>query len=127
MSQAPTLHDLYHVTDVGLARRREFIRLTPRDVAVLRRVARWGEQAAPAIASDFYDHQFTFSGTAEFFAAQAERKGVSLADLRAHLEAARPATCARSSPRRREPASSARSTSSGGCRSAGCTTRSICR
>jgi methyl-accepting chemotaxis protein len=83
-----TLHELYRIEEANLARRREFVGLEPTDVETLARLCPWSERAIPAIVSTFYDHQFAFGPTAAFFAAHAQRRGLSAADLRPALESA---------------------------------------
>jgi hypothetical protein len=79
---------LYRYTARNIALRREFVGLGSAEVAALARVAPWADGAAPDIAREFYDHQFAFAPTRDFFAAFAARRGVSMGDLRRTLEAA---------------------------------------
>ncbi|MDW7981188.1 MAG: globin-coupled sensor protein [Thermomicrobium sp.] len=74
------------VNDRNLALRREFIRLTAEDIAVLARLAPWADRVADRIAKRFYDHQFSFSETRRFFERYAQRKGITVDQLRAGLE-----------------------------------------
>jgi hypothetical protein len=82
------LCDRYRINAANLAARRRFLRFDRRDVAVLRSLAGWARRSAPAIAREFYDVQFAFAPTAEFFAGQSRRLGVGLGPLRQTLEAA---------------------------------------
>ena len=82
------LAQLYKINDENLALRRSFIRLTDDDVRVLAELAPWARELAPKLAAEFYDHQFTFGPTAEFFASRAKQAGVPLAALRDRLERA---------------------------------------
>lgn len=82
------LSETYRINETNLALRREFVRLEPRDVAVLKKLAGWADGAADAIAKEFYDQQFAFGPTRTFFAAQASRKGIGLDQLRGALEGA---------------------------------------
>jgi methyl-accepting chemotaxis protein len=87
-SHVDRLHQLYSINDENLALRRAFIRLGDRDVSVLRRLAGWADGAAPTIAKEFYDHQFSFSETRAFFQSDADRSGRSLDTVRSSLEGA---------------------------------------
>ena len=46
----------------------------------------WAQTVAPAIAHEFYDWQFEFPHMLSFFQGMAQKKGVSLAELRSVLE-----------------------------------------
>lgn len=76
------------IDEENLAIRREFIRLTETERLLLAEMAPWALANAQVIAREFYDWQFSFSGTLGFFEKHAATKGVSLGALRAHLEAA---------------------------------------
>lgn len=80
------LSELYGINDQNLGLRKDFIRLRPADVRVLRSLAGWADGAADDIAREFYDHQFAFAGTVEFFQAYATANGRSMQDLRAALQ-----------------------------------------
>jgi methyl-accepting chemotaxis protein len=83
-----TLADLYRFNETNLALRREFMRLTKDDVAVLKRLKKWAERAAEPMAKEFYDHQFAFAPTRKFFSDHAAKSGRSLEVLRQGLEKA---------------------------------------
>lgn len=72
----------------SLAARRQFIRLGEEDRQVLGEMAPWAQEVAPNIAHDFYEWQFQFSATRQFFEGMAAEKGISISALREHLEAA---------------------------------------
>jgi hypothetical protein len=82
------LSDSYRIADANLALRREFLRLTERDLRALAGVLDWARRTAPTIAREFYDHQFAFRPTREFFENMAREKGVQLGQLRTVLERA---------------------------------------
>ena len=82
------LTDLYRMNDMNLTLRREFMAFTKDDIQVLAKLAGWARQSAPAIAREFYEHQFHFAPTVEFFRGMAARKGASMEQLRAVLERA---------------------------------------
>jgi hypothetical protein len=82
------LHQLYSINEENLALRRQFIGLGDRDIAVLRRLKRWADGAAPKIAREFYDQQFAFSETKAFFERYSKAHGKPIAQLRAGLEKA---------------------------------------
>jgi methyl-accepting chemotaxis protein len=78
----------YAMDDQNLAVRRLFIRLGEEDRALLAELAPWAQEVAPGIARAFYDWQFEFAPTRQFFEAMAATKNMPLPALRAHLEAA---------------------------------------
>ncbi|MFN8524901.1 MAG: globin-coupled sensor protein [Chloroflexota bacterium] len=82
------LVELYSINDTNLALRRQFARFEKRDVKVLAGLVGWARRIAKPLAKEFYDHQFAFAPTREFFDAFAKQKGMSINDLRGHLEAA---------------------------------------
>lgn len=85
------LTEYYRISEETLALRKQFVRLTPREIRTLARLTGWARRNAPRIAREFYDHQFSFAPTRAFFEAQARRKNLSLEALRKHLEAAQAA------------------------------------
>jgi len=72
----------------NIALRRQFIRLGAEERQLLTEMAPWAKSVAAKIATEFYDWQFEFGATSEFFANFAREKGMPLMSLRAHLEAA---------------------------------------
>ena len=78
----------FGVGEANLAVRREFIRLNEEDRELLANLAPWAVSVAPAIAREFYDWQFAFGPTREFFEEFGRAKNMSMAALRPHLEAA---------------------------------------
>lgn len=80
--------DAFRIHDGNLRLRRDFIGLTPADVAVLRRLKGWGASVAETIAREFYDVQVGFAPTRKFFDAFAAAKGMPIDALRRHLEGA---------------------------------------
>jgi methyl-accepting chemotaxis protein len=78
----------YGMDDQNLAARREFIRLNESDRALLADLAPWAQSVAPDLAREFYDWQFEFAPTRQFFDAIAAARGIPLPTLRTHLEAA---------------------------------------
>ena len=78
----------YQISDESLALRRQFLRLDKRDIAVLSRLAPWADRVAGTIAREFYDHQFAFAPTIEFFEHYAAAQGITTAQLRVRLETA---------------------------------------
>jgi len=83
-----SLAELYRITEAGLEKRRAFIRLTDKDVSRLKSLAGWADKNADKIAKEFYEHQFSFGPTTEFFQTQTQRLRVSMTDLRSKLEGA---------------------------------------
>jgi methyl-accepting chemotaxis protein len=78
----------YGMTDANLAMRRQFIRLGEAERQVMLELIPWMRQNAASIAKEFYDWQFEFGPTRQFFAEYASKKGVGLDALRRALEAA---------------------------------------
>ncbi len=74
------------INESNLKRRREFLRLSQEEIQLFRQYRSWAEQIAPRLAREFYDYQFEFPETRQFFEQYALRKGVSLSQLRTHLE-----------------------------------------
>jgi rsbT co-antagonist protein RsbR len=72
----------------SMATRRHFIRLGEHDRVLLGELAEWAQEVAPDIAREFYDWQFEFPPTRRFFENIATERGMPLATLRQHLEAA---------------------------------------
>lgn len=81
----------FGIEDGGIAARREFIRLGPAERELLAEAAPWARTAAADIAKEFYDWQFEFEPTLEFFEEMAGSRGTPVAALRQHLEAAQTA------------------------------------
>lgn len=75
-----------HINESNLSLRRQFVGLTEKDVRILRQLCPWAERVANAIAKEFYDLQFAFAPTRTFFERFAQRKGISLEQLREGLE-----------------------------------------
>ncbi|MDM7460394.1 MAG: globin-coupled sensor protein [bacterium] len=79
---------ILRITDQGLSLRKQFLQLTPESVDALCQVADYIESIAPDLVREFYDFQFSFSETAQFFTSYAQRRGVPLSTLRTRLEQA---------------------------------------
>ena len=82
------LAEQLHINEQNLRQRKVFLRLSQHETELLRKYAGWAEQIAPAYAREFYDFQFDFPGTRAFFERYEQKKGISLAQLRAGLEQA---------------------------------------
>lgn len=80
------LCSLLHINEENLALRRQFVQITDEDIALLRQLRPWAERVADTIAKEFYDFQFAFPPTRRFFEKIAQKKGVSLEQLRQALE-----------------------------------------
>jgi len=85
---ADSIAKRYGMDDQNLALRRQFIRLNEGDRALLAEFAPWAQSVAPDIAREFYDWQFEFPPTRQFFDAIAAQRGMPLSVLRKHLEGA---------------------------------------
>jgi methyl-accepting chemotaxis protein len=80
------LSEKYRISDRNLELRKQFLRLDDQDRRILARLTGWADRKADEIAREFYDHQFSFPPTIAYFEGQARRRGVSMPDLRRHLE-----------------------------------------
>jgi methyl-accepting chemotaxis protein len=85
---ADSIAKRFGMDDQSLAVRRQFIRLNEGDRVLLLEHARWAQGVAADIAREFYDWQFDFPPTRQFFESMAAQKGIGLQALRQHLEAA---------------------------------------
>lgn len=74
------------INESNLSLRRQFINLNEDDLRVLKGLQPWAERIADRIAKEFYDVQFAFEPTRRFFERHAQRKGISLDQLRQALE-----------------------------------------
>jgi len=82
------LAELFRLNGTNLALRRQFMRLTGADVALLKELEPWAAHTAAPLAKEFYDVQFAFGPTRAFFAAYASAAGRTLEQQREGLEAA---------------------------------------
>ena len=82
----PSLLEKASINHRNLDSRKEFIRLTDRDIAILRSLRPWARRIAPKLAKEFYDHQLNFPATRCFLEKHAERKGMTLNEFRHSLE-----------------------------------------
>src|SRR5579872_6595328 len=78
----------FGIDENNLKQRREFVHLGAEEQQTLASLAPWAEKVAPEIAREFYDWQFSFPPTAEFFDRFARERKMSLDALREHLEKA---------------------------------------
>ncbi len=76
----------YGIDDYSLEMRRQFVRLTEEDRALLAGMVPWIQANAAQIAKAFYDWQFEFGPTRDFFTAKSKERGVPLSALRKQLE-----------------------------------------
>ncbi len=76
----------YNINAENLANRREAILLDQRAITILGKLEAWATRSAPAIAREFYDHQFRSAGPSSFFKQFSESRGIELGPLRSHLE-----------------------------------------
>lgn len=75
-----------HINEANLNLRKQFIDLNEEDVRILKQLQPWAERVADTIAKEFYDVQFAFPPTREFFERYAQKKGITLEQLRQGLE-----------------------------------------
>lgn len=78
----------FGIDEANLKLRRDFVRLDENDAALLRDLVPWAEEHTAKIVGQFYDWQFTFGPTREFFSAYANKAGIALDALRQRLESA---------------------------------------
>ena len=78
----------FGLTEQNLAQRREFLRLDEADRELMIELIPWAKSVAQELAREFYEWQFTFEPTLIYFEGMCEKKGVSLEELREHLEVA---------------------------------------
>jgi len=76
----------YGVTAESLELRRKFLRLGEEDRQVLMELEGWARGKAAQLAKEFYDWQFEFGPTRDFFEAFAEQHRAPVAGLRTRLE-----------------------------------------
>lgn len=83
-----TLAELFRINESNLALRRQFMRLTDKDVKILAELDGWAAETAAPLAREFYDAQFSFEPTRAFFSAYAQSAGHTMDELRRGLESA---------------------------------------
>ena len=82
------LVDRFGIDNENLSYRKTFVRLGEEEQKILVDLIPWAEDHAEAIVKEFYDWQFEFSRTSEFFESIAQQKRISMNQLREHLERA---------------------------------------
>lgn len=85
-SSGNRLADLYGITEQSLQMRRDFIRLGQEEIQLMASLIGWADKVADIIAKDFYDWQFSFAPTRNFFERHATKKGIPVSSVRQHLE-----------------------------------------
>lgn len=88
MRQTRSLCADYRFTDENLQRRKDFTGLTAASIRRLATLNGWAKKHAPQIAREFYDFQFAFPESRQFFEQYAQKKGTPLQSLRQSLEQA---------------------------------------
>ena len=83
-----TLAQLYRINETNLELRRQFMRLSKDDIAVLKGLKKWADKVAEPLAGEFYEHQFAFGPTLAFFNARATGTNRPLSSVREALEKA---------------------------------------
>lgn len=78
----------YNISVANLAARREIVGLDHKALKALNSARAWAEANANNIARDFYKHQFSCAASVAFFESFAATRGLSIEDLRQHLEEA---------------------------------------
>ncbi|MBN4056329.1 hypothetical protein JYT20_01275 [Rhodothermus sp. AH-315-K08] len=73
---------------MNLAFRREFVRLGEEERQLMIELTPWAKGVAADVAKEFYDWQFQFSRTVDYFTTISAAKGSTVADLRTMLEGA---------------------------------------
>ena len=87
-AQYGSLVEKFDIDTNNLRIRRDYISLGEEQKALCLELVPWIEEHAPKIVREFYDWQFNFSETQKFFEKMAMQKGMSLMNLRVHLEKA---------------------------------------
>jgi len=87
-SGAQGLTQRFGIDNRNIALRRDFVRLGEEERALLAEMAPWAKSVAAQLAKDFYDWQFEFGPTRDFFENFARGKGMPLGSLRNALESA---------------------------------------
>ncbi len=80
--------ELLHLNETNLGLRRQFAGLTDERIRLLAELAPWAREVAPGLSREFYDDQFGFGPTYDFFSDFAAGHGISLGQLREILERA---------------------------------------
>ena len=86
MSAQQSLETTIGVTAENLKYRREFLRLNEEDRRVLAELVPWIESISADLSAKFYDHQFSFPPTREYFESYSRKCGKSIQSLRQYLE-----------------------------------------
>lgn len=86
MAQQSNLAQRFAIDEDNLSLRREFARLGEEDRQLLEELIPWAEDAAPKLAKEFYDWQFSFEPTKRFFEGFSRQHNMPLKKLRDHLE-----------------------------------------
>jgi methyl-accepting chemotaxis protein len=82
------LTEKFGIDEATLATRREFIRLGERERQLLIKLIPWADKVAEAVAKEFYDWQFAFGPTRDWFERFVSGRGMPIATLRRTLEQA---------------------------------------
>ena len=82
------LAEKYRISDTNLHLRKQFIDFTEKEINTLQSLSGWAKRVAPKIAHEFYEFQFSFAPTRAFFDQTAQKKGISIQQLRQTLEKA---------------------------------------
>ncbi len=88
MGQSDSLCNKFGITNDNLETRRKFIRLGEKERKVLVNLIPWANKYGDQIAKEFYDWQFSFTQTRDFFEQHAQQKKLELNTLRTALEKA---------------------------------------
>lgn len=76
----------YHINHTNLNLRKQFIDLSPEKVQILKKLTKWADRVADPMSKEFYDKQFAFVETRTFFEEYAQRKHITVEQLRPRLE-----------------------------------------
>lgn len=82
------LIDKFDINDINLNLRKEFLRLGEQEQEIMAELVPWAEEHGARIVKRFYDWQFSFSRTLDYFEQMSEEKQMSMQALRSHLESA---------------------------------------
>ena len=86
MEHGASLVNKFRINESNLAQRRHYIRLQESDRQLLMDLIPWAQRVAPQVAKEFYDWQFAFGPTRQFFEGMAAKRGLAIPVLRQKLE-----------------------------------------
>lgn len=80
------LREKFGVSEESVAQRRAFVRLGDSERKIIESLIPWADSVAEQVSHEFYDWQFGFAPTRQFFESIAAMKGTDISTLRVGLE-----------------------------------------